>query len=70
MLMLSTIDENRLPHRKVIVKFRILGKEKILQGPRGKKKKVRYKALRTRMVSPFQQQHWRGAYNRAMPSHF
>ena len=55
---------------KLLWNLEYWGKEKILQGPRGKKKKVRYKALRTRMVSPFQQQHWRGAYNRAMPSHF
>ena len=50
--MLSTTDENRLPHRKVIVKFRILGKGKDSTRSQGKEKKGQVQSIKNQNGFP------------------
>ena len=50
--MLSTIDENRLPHRKVIVNFRIPGKGKDSTRSQGKGKKGQVQSIKNQNGFP------------------
>lgn len=50
--LLSTIDENRLPHRKVIVNFRIPGKGKDSTRSQGKEKKGQVQSIKNQNGFP------------------
>ena len=68
--LLSTIDENRLPHRKVIVKFRTLGKGKDSTQSQGKGKKGQVQSIKNQDGFPLPAATLGGSMHQRMPSHF